>query len=113
MLSGRHLNLNMSSIYHDANFATCELCTGPLQIERAIKCLRCAIWHHNYCAGIRPHILKGVKMDNSLQYLCKRCNVVPFPDLPAQISVLEKKFEAHSSVVDTKFCALSTKVEKH
>ena len=103
----------MSSIYHDCNFAICELCDGPLQIERAIKFSKCAIWHHDYCTGIQQHALKVVKMHNSLNYLCKRFIVGHFPDLQAQISVSESKFEANSSGIDTKFSALSTKVEKH
>ena len=115
MILGRHLNLNlkMSSIYHDADFSICELCSGPLQIERAIKCSKCAIWHHDSCAEIEQHVLREIKMHNGLHYLCRGCNVVPFPDLQAQISVLEKKLKAQSSRVDTKFSALTNKVQNH
>ena len=48
-----------------------------------------------------------------LHYLCRGCNVVPFQDLQAQISVLEKKLKAQSSRADTKFQALSNKVQNH
>ena len=52
-------------------------------------------------------------MHNGLHYLCRGCNAVPFPDMQAQISVLEKKLKAQSSRVDTKFHALSNKVQNH
>ena len=103
----------MSSIYRDADFTICELCNDPLQIERAFKCSKCALWHHDSCADIQQHVLKVVKMQNGLHHLCRGCNVVLFPDLQTQITVLEKKLKAQSSRVDTKFSAHSTKAETH